>query len=247
MALVNPITDKLTSLRLHGMLQAYKEQFSESKMLELSFDDRLSILVDRENLHRENSSLDRRLSKAKFKNTAELSNVNTSTARGLDKMQLAQLGASDWIKLKRNIVITGPSGVGKTFLASAIAKKACLNGFGSRYYRASSVSAELEASREEGKMNRYIQSLNKFDVLITNDFCLSGLSEIEEKNLFELIEERHEKKSTIFTSQNPVSAWHGLMPNPAIADAILDRIAHGSIRLELKGESLRKHKPQALD
>jgi DNA replication protein DnaC len=182
------------------MLQAYKEQYSEDKMHDLSFDDRFSILVDRENLHRENSSLERRLAKAKFKNTAELANVNTSAARDLDKIQLSQLSMSDWIKNKRNIVITGSSGVGKTFLASAIAKKACLNGFGSRYYRSNSISAELEASREEGKMNRFIQSLNKFGVLINDDFCLSGLSEMEEKNLFELIEERHEKKSTIFTS-----------------------------------------------
>lgn len=247
MTLINPISDKLHMLRLHGMLHAFKEQIENNDHHELSFEDRLALLVEREVIERENKALSARIGKARLRHQAELEEVRPSATRGLDKTTLKQLAQCEWVRTKRNIIITGPAGVGKTFLGSALARKACLSGYSSRYFRASSLASELETARGEGKLQRVVRNIGKFDVLVLDDFCLSAMSENEEKDLFEMIEERHGKCSTIITSQNPVNIWHGLMPNPAIADAILDRLVHGAIRVELKGESMRKNRSDEVD
>lgn len=235
-----PISSQLKDLRLTGMHKAYEEQCLSSSYQDMTFDDRLNFLLQREITDRENRALQSRLSKAKFKGTGIIEEVQPSASRGLDKTLMTQLGQCAWIKDKRNIVLTGPSGSGKTFLATAISRKACHLGYTARYFRAANLLAELESSREEGQFIRNVTVLGRPNVLIIDDFCLSSMSEQEEKDFFELIEERHGKNSTIFTSQNPVSLWHGLMPNPAIADAILDRIIHNAVRIELRGESRRK-------
>jgi DNA replication protein DnaC len=236
----NPIAMQLKELRLGGMYKAYEEQNLSSSYHDMTFDDRLAFLLQRELTERENKALQSRITKARFRVTGALEDVQPSASRGLDKTLLTQLGQCDWIKDKRNIIITGPSGSGKTFLATALSRKACLLGHAARYFRSTNLLAELESAREEGSFLRTISAIGKPHVLIIDDFCLSALSEAEEKDLFELIEERHGKASTILTSQNPVNLWHGLMPNPAIADAILDRIVHNAIRIELRGESRRK-------
>lgn len=234
----NTISDHLKSLRLPGMQKAYAEQLISTGYREMSFDDRLSFLLDREAIERDNKALQTRIGKARFKGSAALEDVKPSTKRGLDKTLIMQLAQCGWIKDRRNILITGPSGCGKTFLATALSRKACQLGSSARYFRAANLLAELEAAREDGTFIRTVTNLGRPHVLIIDDFCLSSMSETEEKDLFELIEERHGKASTIFTSQNPVGLWHSLMPNPAIADAILDRIVHTAVRIELKGESL---------
>lgn len=236
----NPITNQLKDLRLVGMNRAYEEQCLSQSYLDMTFEDRLSFLLQRELLDRENKALQARLSKARFKGNGALEEIQPSASRGLDKTLLLQLGQCSWIKDRRNVIITGPSGSGKTFLATALSRKACHLGNSARYFRSTNLLAELEAAREEGTFLRTITSLGKPSVLIIDDFFLSGMSESEQKDLFELIEERHGSAPIIFTSQNPVNLWHGLMPNPAIADAILDRIVHTAIRVELKGESRRK-------
>jgi DNA replication protein DnaC len=232
-------SEKLKNLRLHGMREAYFE-VANTAHCELSFDDKLSILAERESIHREDKALKVRVAKAKFKSNAALENVKPASSRGIDNSLLAELSRKEWIHSKRNIVLTGASGCGKTFIATAISHKAVLNGFSARYFRANQLLSELCTARDEGKFRRLIDTLGKINVLIIDDFCLSSINENEEKDLFELIEERHQKWPTVFTSQNPISVWHGLMPNPAIADAILDRLTQQSIRIELKGESLRK-------
>lgn len=236
----SPISSQLKELRLAGMNKAYEEQGLSSSYKDMSFDDRLNFLLQREVTERENRALQCRLTKAKFKGTGMLEEVQPSASRGLDKTLITQLGQCDWIKDKRNIILTGPSGSGKTFLATALSRKACLLGYTARYFRATNLLAELESTREEGNFIRSVTNLGRPHVLIIDDYCLSSMSESEEKDFFELIEERHNKVSTIFTSQNPVNLWHGLMPNPAIADAILDRIVHNAVRIELRGESRRK-------
>lgn len=243
----NHIIEKLNKLKLSGISLGYKEQKNTSGFNEMSFDDRLSLLIDREELERINRATSTRINKAKFKKITAFEDVKISSARGIDKSMIQTVTNTDWIKKKRNLIITGPSGCGKTFISTAIAHHACLMGFNCRYYRSSQLLSDLDGAKEEGKLRRFIDQLDKNHLLIIDDFFLSSINEINQKNLFELIEERHESNSTIFTSQNPVSLWHGLMPNPAIADAILDRITNISIRIDLKGESLRKKQKENLD
>lgn len=241
------ISDRFTKLRLPGFSNAYMEQSMGTGFKDMSFDDRIALLIDREEQQRANHSIAVRVGKAKFKQSAAFENLKPSASRGLDKTMLQNLGSCDWIRKKQNLLITGPAGSGKTFIGTALSHHACLCGFSARYFRAAQLLSDLEIAKEDGHLRRFISQLEKIQVLIIDDFFLSSISESCQKNLFELIEARHELVSTILTSQNPVSLWHGLMPNLAIADAILDRITHLSVRLELKGESLRKKQVNELD
>lgn len=243
----NNIIERMSKLKLNGFILAYKEQKQTNGFNEMSFDDRISLLIDREEIERSNRATTLRLTRAKLKKTAAFEDVKISSSRGIDKSTLQILATSEWIRKKRNLIITGPSGCGKTFISTAIAHQACLMGFNTRYYRASQLFSDLELAKEDGKLRKFISQLNKNSVMIVDDFFLSSINESHQKNLFELIEERHESTSTIFTSQNPVPIWHGLMPNPAIADAILDRITNIALRIELKGDSLRKKQKEELD
>ncbi len=240
--------EKLHELRLSGMYKSLEEQGKDPDTYdELSFADRLELLIEREKIERETRALQARIGKAKFKQSASLSDTRASATRGLDKTTLKQLSMCKWVMEKKNIIITGASGVGKTWLATALAHKACLLGHTSRYYRINHLLQEFDAARVEGRYQKLLAQIGRFKVLIIDDFCLSNMTEPEEKDLFEIVDERHRNTATIITSQNPVSVWHGLMPNPAIADAVLDRIVHGAIRIELKGESLRKKDAAVLD
>jgi len=239
--------EALSKLKLHGFISELQEQEKLGGYSDMSFRDRLDLLIQKESLDRENKSLSKRIMSAKFKHRVSLEKIKVSASRGLDKSQLQTLISCDWIKKKLNIIVTGPSGSGKSFLACAVGEKICRAELNVRYYRCQSLLSELCCSAADGTLRNYLNQTSKFHVLIIDDWALSKITETEQKYLFELVEERSEKLSTVFVSQTPVNIWHSLMPNGAIADAIMDRVVHTALRIELKGESLRKEIDAKLD
>lgn len=241
------IIEQLKKLNLNMFMQELEEQEKNNGYKDFSFSDRLSLLLQREILERENKNIKRKITNAKLKQKASLENIKTSVERGLDKTALQSLSTCEWLKRKQNIIITGATGVGKSFLASALAEKACRSGFQARYFRYQSLLSELTFSVADGSFKNYLLKLEKLNLIVIDDWALHSITEIEQKYLFELIEARSENSSTIFVSQTPIASWHSLMPNSTIADAILDRIVHTAIRIELKGESMRKKSDHKID
>lgn len=244
--LLSPTLEKLRLLRLTGMAKGLEEQQKVKTYHDLNFEERLGHLVDYEHDLRENRKLSSRLSRAKLKQPASIEDLNYTHARGLDRSLIRKLSTCSWIKEHHNLVLTGLTGVGKSFIACALAHKACLEGYTSLYYRAPRLFSELEVAKADGRYIKVLHAIGKVDLLIIDDWGLSKLNGREEKELLEVMEDRYETKSTIFSSQVPVKDWHELIPNKTIADAILDRVVHNSYRIELKGESLRKEKNKTI-
>ena len=243
--LLSPTVEKLRQLKLAGMAKGLEEQQMVKTYHDLSFEERLGHLVDYEHVLRENKKLSSRLTRAKLKQEACLEDIDYNHPRKLDRALMRKLSTCDWLKEHHNVVFTGPTGVGKSYLACALAHKACLEGYSSLYCRASRLFGELETAKADGRYVKLLQSIAKVDLLIIDDWGLSKLNAGEERELLEIMEDRYEKKSTIFSSQVPVKDWHELIPNKTIADAVLDRIVHNSYRLDLDGPSLRKEKNKA--
>lgn len=240
--LLSPTIDKLRQMKLTGMAEGLEEQQRLKTYHQLAFEERLGHLVDKERELRENKKITSRLSRAKLKQQACIEDINYSHPRGLDRTLIRKLSNCTWIKEHHNLVITGLTGVGKSYIACALAHKACLDGYTALYYRAPRLFTELETAKADGRYPRVLQGIARVDLLIIDDWGLSKLNAREERELLEVMEDRYELKSTIFTSQVPVKDWFDLIPNKTIADAILDRVAHNSYRIELTGESLRKDK-----
>lgn len=243
--LLSPTLEKLRQMKLTGMADGLEEQQRLKMYRELVFEERLGHLVDKEKELRESRKLTSRLARARLKQQACLEDINYSHVRGLDRTLIRKLSTCTWIKEHHNLVITGLTGVGKSYIACALAHKACLEGYTSLYYRAPRLFTELETAKADGRYVRISQAIAKVDLLIIDDWGLSKLNAREERELLEVMEDRYELKSTIFASQVPVKDWHELIPNKTIADAILDRVVHNSYRIELNGESLRKEKNKA--
>jgi DNA replication protein DnaC len=240
--LIHPVIEKLQQLRLSAMAKTLKEQDEHPTMKNLNFEERLGLLVDREITARDNRRLQTRLRKAKLKHEASLEDIDYQTPRGLDKSLLFTLATCEWIKSHHNILIVGPCGTGKTFLACALAHKACLNGYTSLYYRLPRLLADLQLSKGDGRYKKLMEGLAKTDVLILDDFGLTPFTDEHRRDLLELLDDRHERRATLITSQLPIKLWHETIGNGTLADAILDRVIHNAYRLEMKGESLRKTK-----
>jgi DNA replication protein DnaC len=238
--LLNPITHKLQQLRLHAMAKAFKDQLEQPGITQLGFEERLGLLVDTEVITRENRRLQTRLRTARLQQSACLEDVDYHAARNLDKSLLAMLSQCGWVTAHNNILIVGPCGTGKTFLACALAHKACLYGHTSYYCRIGRLLSELQLHKGDGQYGKRMSELAKTDVLILDDFGLSPLTEEQRRDLLEILDDRHDKRSTIVTSQIPVKLWHETIGNETLADAILDRLVHNAHRLEIKGESMRK-------
>jgi len=238
--LTNPTIEKLKSLKLTGMLKALEEQMQGPGMSELGFFDRFALLVDRELTERENRRLKTRLKAARLRQPAALEDIDYQHPRGLDKGLMASLASCQWIAAKRNVLITGATGVGKTYVACALAQKALREGQSAVYKRVPRLLHELSVARVDGSYPKIMSGIAKTQVLILDDWGLSPLSAEHNRELLELIEDRHGLKSTIITSQLPVESWHEFMGDPTVADAILDRVVHNAYRINLKGESMRR-------
>lgn len=237
---INPILNKIQQLRLYAMAKAFKEQLEQPEITQLSFEERLGLLIDIELTAKENRRLQVRLRSAKLQESACFEDIDYLTSRNLDKSLLATLSSCQWIASHHNILIVGPTGTGKTFLACALAHKACLLGYTAYYCRINRLLSELQISKGDGQYGKRIAELAKTDVLILDDFGLAALTEEHRRDLLEILDDRHNKRSTIVTSQIPIKLWHSTIGNETLADAILDRLIHNAYRLEITGESMRK-------
>lgn len=238
-----PTQDKLRSLKLYGMLKSLEEQqTSPSDYTGLNFDERIGLLVDREMTEQENQRMVYRLKYANLRQSACVENIDFSHSRGLDKSLVKALATGKWIHEHLNVLITGPCGVGKSYIACALAHKACLLGYKVLYVRANRLFHDLGVAKGDGRYSRLMKSLSRTQLLVIDDWGLATLSDTERADLLEVLEDRHNIQSTIVTSQLPVKHWHEIIGNATLADAILDRLVHNAYTIELKGESMRKSK-----
>jgi DNA replication protein DnaC len=243
--LKHPTLDKLESLRLFGMAQGLRDQLPMADGAALTFEERLGLLVDREMTERENTRLASRLKRAKLRHTATVEDIDYRAPRGLDKAAVLALSSCQWIRARHNCLITGPTGVGKSYLACALAHKACREGYTALYLRASRLFEDLSLARGDGRYRKLLAKYARLDLLVLDDWGLTVLTEEQRRDMLEILEDRHELRSTVVTSQVPVDKWHPVIGDPTLADAILDRLIHNAYKLVLKGDSLRKKSKKA--
>jgi len=240
--LIEPMIQQLHQLRLRGMAAGLGQLLDTAQHASLSFEERLSVLIQHEITERDSKRLALRLRWAKLPQSAQLEDLDTRTPRGIDPKLIAMLAALSWIKDKLNVLITGPCGVGKSFIASALAHAACRADYSVRSYRLPRLIEELARHHAQANRSAFLKQLAKVDLLYIDDFGISPLGDQSKRDLLEILEDRYDKKSTLITSQIPVDQWHAYIDEPTLADAILDRLVHNSHRVNLKGASMRKRK-----
>ncbi len=245
--LTHPTLDKLRALKFTGMAVALAEQMQMPDIEELAFEERLGLLVDRELTERENRRLTSRLRRARLKHQAALEDIDYRHPRSLDKSLIHALATCRWVTEHLNILITGPTGVGKTWIACALAQKACREGHTVQYLRLPRLLQDMAIAKGDGRYSKLLATLAKTEVLILDDWGLAKLTAEHRRDLLEILEDRHGTRSTLATSQFPIEKWHDVIGDPTLADAILDRLIHNAYRLELRGESMRKHIPKHPD
>jgi DNA replication protein DnaC len=234
-----PVINKLRALKLNSMADALNEQL-QKPLLDLDFEQRLALLVDKEFLARENSKLKRRLTQAKIQQHACIEDIDYEQPRGIIKSKMLELSRGQWMQHKLNMLITGSTGCGKTYLACAFAHRACLDGFTSRYYRLPRLWEELKVAKANGTYSQFLAQIAKIDLLILDDWGLVTPDSDRRQDLLEILDDRYKKRSTIVTSQLPVNSWYEYLQDNTLADAILDRLIHNATRIELVGETMRK-------
>lgn len=232
--------DKMRRMRLLGMHRAFKTSIETAGPTTFTVDEMIAMLVDSEWDDRHNRSIERSMRSARFRYKASVEALEYATERGLDKNQLHRLAEGEFIKGHENVLITGPTGTGKSFVASAIGHQACTLGYKVLYANATRLFAQLKMAKADGSAIRELMKIERQDLFILDDFGMQPFDSQSRASLMEIIEDRHGKRSTIITSQLPVKQWHEVIGEKTVADAIMDRIVHQSQRIELKGESLRR-------
>ena len=232
--------EKLHALKLIGMAEAFKDQLSQPDIDGLSFEERFGLIVDRQWTWREDCRMQRYLKQAKLKLNACVEDIDYKTPGGIDQSVMMRIISCDWIRHHQNIIITGATGAGKTYLACALANKACREGYRTFYIRSPKLYYELAVSRGDGSYGQLINKLARTQILIIDDLGLAPMTDSERRDLLEVIEDRHGSASTIVTSQLPIENWHEHIGDPTIADAILDRLIHNAHKIKMTGGSMRK-------
>lgn len=239
--LQEPMMEKLLAMRLHGMVDALKIQEQDPAARELSFLERLALLIDHQWNWRQNQALARRLHTAKLHGNACVEDIDFRASRGLDKSVIRALAQeSAWVRNHEHIFVLGPTGVGKSFVACALAQKACRDGYSALYTRAAALFRDLTLARADGSLRNLLAKLSRIDVLVIDDWAMAPLTENERRDFWEICEDRYQARSTILTSQLPVPRWHEQIGDPTLADGILDRLVHNAHRIEMRGDSMRK-------
>ena len=238
--LTHPTHERLLALGLTGMAKALEEQRRQNDLSALDFEERLALMIDRETIERENKRLAGRLKVARLRQSAVVEDINMKAPRSLDKALFAKLVAGDWITRHQNLAIIGKTGLGKSWIACALGHKACRDDRSVLYHRVPRLFDALALARGDGRHARLLKTLSRVDLLILDDWGLAPVTLDQARDLLEIVDDRHGRGSTIVTTQLPIEHWHEMIPNPTIADAILDRLVHNAHRLILKGESMRK-------
>lgn len=235
--------EKLYAMKLNGMAEAYEEYVNNPDDDASAFEERLGMMVERQWCWKEDRALRRRLQYAGLKQQACIEDIDYRHRRGLKRAQIEQLAGSGWVRQHYNCIITGPTGVGKSYLACALAQKACRDGYRALYYYVPKLFREIAVAHVDGSLMKLLKKLAKADVLIIDDWGLATLKPSQYRDFLEVIDDRHGCGSTLITSQFPVDAWHDIIADATVADAILDRLVHNAYRIELDGDSMRRRKP----
>lgn len=238
--LKQPLLENLTRLRLPGFREGLKEQWENPHYAELTFEERLGMLVDLECTRRDNSSRERRTKAARFALPATIEDLDLSPARGLKRSFILELAQGEWIRRHLNILVLGPTGAGKSYLACALGQAACRQGLPVRYHRTSRLLHEIMLSHADGSFPKFLSGLARVPLLILDDWLRDPLDASQARDLLEIIDDRCGRASTLVATQVPIEDWHVRLPDPTLADAMLDRLIHNAYRLELRGDSMRK-------
>jgi len=239
------LLDQLAALRLPAFRQALEAQFASPDYDALSFEERLALLVEQEQLQRQENRLRRRLRQARFQQTAMVQDIDFSAKRGLERQFVLQLAQNTWIRKALNLIVLGPTGAGKTFASCALGRAACEQDLTVRYFRLPRFFQEIKTAQLEGEYPRLIKTLSKTDLLILDDWLRDSLSLADAQSLLDILDDRYGRCATMVATQLPVDPWHSHIPDPTLADAILDRLVHNAHRLELLGDSQRKIRAEA--
>jgi DNA replication protein DnaC len=245
--LIKPTIERLRAMRLTGMAEAFSRQMEDVQMHSLSFEERVSMMVDHQWMIRQDKALTRRLKNARLKIRASVEDIDYAKSRGLDRSLIRSLSTSEWVSTHHHLIIIGASGVGKTYLACAFAQKAARDGFTVLYSGSRRLFRDLAMARADGSLDRFFTKLARVDVLVIDDWVMSPLSDIERRDFLEICDDRYQTRSTILASQIPIAHWHERIGEPTLADSILDRLVHNALKIELKGPSMRKSQAQPAD
>jgi DNA replication protein DnaC len=232
--------EKLNAMKLYGMAEAFHAQLETTDAGQLSFEERFALLVDQQWLWKENRALARRLRSAHLKEQGVIEDINYQHPRGLDRKLMRTLATCEWVRQHHNVLLFGPTGIGKSWLGCALAQKACRDGFSVLHQRTSELFRELAVAHADGTIGRLLLRLSRVDVLLLDDFAMEPLKNSERHDFLEICDDRYQRRSVILISQMPLAHWHEQIGDPTIADSILDRLIHNAYRIDLNGESIRK-------